>query len=90
MANFFISYNKADHPWATWSAWQLEEVGYTVLIQAWDFRPGSNFILNQSTQDWHSGIRQSAGRAGISGNRMCQSRVVRFSERRFFGQGKPF
>jgi hypothetical protein len=35
--------------------------------------------LNQSTQDWHSGIRQSAGRAGISGNRMCQSRVVRFS-----------
>jgi tetratricopeptide (TPR) repeat protein len=45
MKNFFISYNSADNQWAQWIAWQLEEADYTTLIQAWDFRPGSNFIL---------------------------------------------
>src|SRR5687768_12799236 len=45
MATFFISYNKADRAWAEWIAWQLEENGHTALIQAWDFRPGSNFVL---------------------------------------------
>jgi hypothetical protein len=28
-----------------WIAWQLEEAGYKVVIQAWDSRPGSNFVL---------------------------------------------
>ncbi|MGE5444562.1 MAG: toll/interleukin-1 receptor domain-containing protein [Ignavibacteriales bacterium] len=45
MKDFFISYNKADLGWAEWVAWQLEETGRTVLIQAWDFRPSSNFVL---------------------------------------------
>lgn len=44
MKDFFISYNKADEDNATWIAWQLEEVGYTVIIQAWDFK-GKNFVL---------------------------------------------
>ena len=43
--DFFISYNKADRYWGEWIAWQLEEAGFSVVIQAWDFRPGSNFIL---------------------------------------------
>jgi tetratricopeptide (TPR) repeat protein len=43
--DFFISYNKADRQWAEWVAWQLEEQGYTTIVQAWDFRPGSNFVL---------------------------------------------
>jgi hypothetical protein len=43
--DFFISYNKADRTWAEWVAWKLEEVGYSTTLQAWDFRPGSNFIL---------------------------------------------
>src|SRR5579859_7542908 len=43
--DFFISYNKADRAWAEWIAWQLEAEGYSTIIQAWDFRPGSNFIL---------------------------------------------
>lgn len=42
--DFFISYNKADCKWAEWIAWQLEEEGYSTIIQAWDFRPGNNFI----------------------------------------------
>jgi TIR domain/CHAT domain len=44
--DFFISYNKADHTWAEWIAWVLEEHGYSVVIQAWDFRPGDNFVLD--------------------------------------------
>ena len=45
MMDFFISYTRADHAWAQWIAWQLEEATYTTIIQAWDFRPGSNFVL---------------------------------------------
>jgi len=45
MKDFFISYNKADLKWAEWIAWTLEEAGYTTLFQAWDFRPGRNFVL---------------------------------------------
>jgi TIR domain/CRISPR-associated protein NE0113 (Cas_NE0113) len=43
--DFFISYNKADRKWAEWIAFKLEEAGYKCIIQAWDFRPGSNFVL---------------------------------------------
>src|SRR5688572_17933409 len=45
MKDFFISYNRADRSWAEWIAWHLEEVGYTTILRAWDFRPGSNFVL---------------------------------------------
>ncbi|NJL47431.1 MAG: tetratricopeptide repeat protein [Leptolyngbyaceae cyanobacterium SM2_5_2] len=44
--DFLISYNKADAIWAEWLAWVLEEHGKTVVIQAWDFRPGGNFVLD--------------------------------------------
>jgi WD40 repeat protein len=51
--DFFISYNNADKNWAEWIAWTLEEAGYSVVIQAWDFRPGGNFILDmqRATED---------------------------------------
>jgi tetratricopeptide (TPR) repeat protein len=45
MKDFFISYNSADREWAEWIAWQLEDAKYTTVLQAWDFRPGSNFVL---------------------------------------------
>lgn len=45
MKDFFISYNRADKQWAEWIAWTLEEAGYSVVIQAWDFQPGGNFVL---------------------------------------------
>jgi len=44
MKNFFVSYNKADKAWAEWIAWTLEEKQLSVVIQAWDFRPGGNFV----------------------------------------------
>jgi hypothetical protein len=46
MKDFFISYNNADRDWAEWIAWILEEAGYSVVIQAWDFRPGGNFVVD--------------------------------------------
>src|SRR3954471_8859284 len=45
MAAFFVSYAKADQPWAEWIAHALEAHGFPCLIQAWDFRPGSNFVI---------------------------------------------
>jgi TIR domain len=46
MTDFFVSYTQADRAWAEWIAWVLEEKGYAVTIQAWDFRPGGNFALD--------------------------------------------
>ena len=45
MKDFFISYNSADKNRAEWIAWQLEDGGYSTMIQAWDFGPGQNFVL---------------------------------------------
>jgi hypothetical protein len=41
--DFFVSFNQADRSWATWIAWGLEEAGYTVFFQDWDFK--GNFVL---------------------------------------------
>lgn len=51
LKDFFISYNRHDKQWAEWIAWQLEEAGYVIVIQAWDFRPGGNFVgdMQQAT-----------------------------------------
>ncbi|MFL5591897.1 MAG: FxSxx-COOH system tetratricopeptide repeat protein [Ktedonobacteraceae bacterium] len=46
MINEEVSYTSTDHPWAEWIAWQLEHEGFSIVIQAWDFRPGGNFVLD--------------------------------------------
>ena len=43
--DFFISYTAEDKGWAEWIGWCLDNAGYSVILQAWDFRPGHNFIL---------------------------------------------
>lgn len=43
--DFFVSYNRADREWAEWIAWTLESKKFATVIQAWDFRPGQNFVL---------------------------------------------
>jgi hypothetical protein len=45
MANYFISYTGRDTAWAEWIAWVLEEEVHKVTLQKWDFRPGSNFVI---------------------------------------------
>jgi hypothetical protein len=41
--DFFLSYTGSDRRWAEWIAWVLEEAGYQVLVQAWDFVTGTNW-----------------------------------------------
>jgi len=43
--DFFISYADEDVQWAEWLSWTLEDAGYRVILQSWDFVPGSNFVL---------------------------------------------
>ncbi|HVB21880.1 MAG TPA: toll/interleukin-1 receptor domain-containing protein [Ktedonobacteraceae bacterium] len=44
--DYFISYTAADVQWAEWVAWVLEGKNKsTTILQAWDFVPGSNFVL---------------------------------------------
>ncbi|WP_367127137.1 FxSxx-COOH system tetratricopeptide repeat protein [Saccharothrix sp. HUAS TT1] len=43
-SDFFVSCAGADRAWAEWIAWQLEGDGHRVLVQAWDFVPGSNWV----------------------------------------------
>lgn len=43
--DFFVSYTGKDRNWAEWIAWQLRGAGYSVILQAWDFRPGQDFVL---------------------------------------------
>jgi tetratricopeptide (TPR) repeat protein len=45
MTDFFISYTGVDRDWASWIAFILEKSGYSVLLQGWDFPPGSNFLV---------------------------------------------
>jgi tetratricopeptide (TPR) repeat protein len=49
--DFFISYTGVNRPWAEWIAVQLEAAGYTTVLQAWDFRPGKDFVheMQQAT-----------------------------------------
>jgi tetratricopeptide (TPR) repeat protein len=51
--DFFISYTSADRAWAEWVAWQLEQAGYSTIIQAWDFLAGSNFVheMDKATRE---------------------------------------
>jgi hypothetical protein len=52
---FFVSYTQADRSWAEWISWVIEEDGHRVLVQAWDFGPGSNWV-----HAMHVGTRDSA------------------------------
>ncbi|WP_083873796.1 toll/interleukin-1 receptor domain-containing protein [Frankia sp. QA3] len=52
--DFFVSYTSADQAWAEWIAWQLENAGYRVLIQAWDFVPGAHWMTRMA-----EGVRTS-------------------------------
>ncbi|WP_131766495.1 toll/interleukin-1 receptor domain-containing protein [Candidatus Protofrankia californiensis] len=42
--DFFVSYTGQDREWAEWISWKLEETGYRVLVQAWDFVAGANWV----------------------------------------------
>ena len=46
--DFFVSHAGADRAWAEWVAWQLEQAGYTVVLDVWDWAAGQNFMAEIS------------------------------------------
>jgi len=48
-ADFFVSYTQADRAWAEWIGWQLGQAGYTVILQAWDFLSGTDWVHQMHT-----------------------------------------
>lgn len=52
--SFFVSYSTSDETWARWIAWELEEAGFRVTVQTWDFPVGSNFVL-----EMHKGLLEA-------------------------------
>ena len=43
-ARLFVSYASRDRSWAEWVAWQLEENGFEVELDVWDWAAGDNFM----------------------------------------------
>ncbi|HKR50997.1 MAG TPA: toll/interleukin-1 receptor domain-containing protein [Pseudonocardiaceae bacterium] len=52
--DFFVSYTRSDQRWAEWIGWVLEADGFRVVMQAWDFGPGSHFVAGM-----HEALRRS-------------------------------
>jgi tetratricopeptide (TPR) repeat protein len=48
--DFFISYTGADEQIASWIAWVLEDAGYGVVFQAWDFRQAGRSVIGNIDQ----------------------------------------
>jgi tetratricopeptide (TPR) repeat protein len=66
--DFFISYTGADQSWAEWIADTLEQDGHTTLLQAWDFRPGSDFV-----EQMHQAIEQTKRTIAVLSERYLAS-----------------
>src|SRR5687767_15626858 len=43
-----MSHAGRDTGWAEWLAWQLQEAGYTVELDVWDWAPGQDFVARMS------------------------------------------
>jgi hypothetical protein len=46
--DFFISHAGRDTGWAEWLGWQLQEAGWTVELDVWDWAPGQDFVARMS------------------------------------------
>ncbi len=46
--DFFISHASRDTGWAEWLAWQLQQAGYSVEVDVWDWAPGEDFVARMS------------------------------------------
>src|SRR3954462_2729698 len=46
--DFFISHAGRDAGWAEWLAWQLQQAGYSVELDVWDWAPGEDFVARMA------------------------------------------
>ena len=70
---FFVSFNKADREWATWIAWVLEEAGYSVFFQDWDFR--GSFV-----EEMDQAHRRTRSTVAVLSDHYLASRFARLEE----------
>ncbi len=54
--DFFISHAGRDTGWAEWLAWHLQEAGWTVELDVWDWAPGEDFVARMSAQGRGRGL----------------------------------
>ncbi len=47
--DFFVSHAGRDTGWAEWLAWQLQQAGYTVELDVWDWLPGEDFVARMQS-----------------------------------------
>ncbi|HLK95736.1 MAG TPA: FxSxx-COOH system tetratricopeptide repeat protein, partial [Nocardioidaceae bacterium] len=47
--DFFISHAGRDTAWAEWLAWQLQQAGYRVELDVWDWAPGEDFVARMQS-----------------------------------------
>ncbi|SDY75712.1 Tetratricopeptide repeat-containing protein [Geodermatophilus africanus] len=45
--DFFISHAGQDTGWAEWLAWHLQEAGWTVELDVWDWAPGEDVVARR-------------------------------------------
>jgi hypothetical protein len=82
-ADFFVSYTSADRAWAEWIAWQLQQAGFSVVVQAWDRVAGRDFVheMHKATtraKRTTAALICDGGRSRQPGNRVADaSRVAR-------------
>jgi hypothetical protein len=46
--DFFVSHAGRDTGWAEWLAWQLQQAGYSVELDVWDWAPGEDFVARMA------------------------------------------
>jgi hypothetical protein len=46
--DFFVSHAGRDTGWAEWLAWQLQDAGYRIELDVWDWAPGEDFVARMS------------------------------------------
>ena len=42
--DLFVSHAGRDRPWAEWVAWELQQAGYRVELEFWDWQVGDTFV----------------------------------------------
>jgi TIR domain-containing protein/tetratricopeptide repeat protein len=88
--DFFISHAGRDTAWAEWLAWQLQQAGYTVELDVWDWAPGEDFVARMqsalesadrllavcSEAYFASAFGGAELRAAFAGSAVAQGRIV--------------
>ncbi len=47
-SDFFVSHAGRDTAWAEWLAWRLQQAGWTVELDVWDWAPGEDFVARMA------------------------------------------